>query len=203
MNSNKKFNIWKLLTSKLFLIGLTVIVVSAGFLTVGYDFYQDSDTKDLSFKDIGELATQSITATQVNVTDKSRDFFGMFDIPFTQTKYIYSYDVEIKAGYNFEEIVPDVNHTSKTVTIHLPEAEILSSELDEDSFKVYHESESIFTNVTLEENNKAVEKMKEDAQESAIKSGLLDEARENAETILTNFVDSFYGKGEYEIKFEG
>ena len=47
----------------------------------------------------------------------------------------------------------------------------MSNELDMDSFKVYHEEESIFSKITLEENNDAVKKMKLNAQENAIANG--------------------------------
>lgn len=64
----------------------------------------------------------------------------------------------------------------------------MSNELDMDSFKVYHEEESVFSKITLEENNDAVKKMKLNAQENAIANGLLENARSNAETMLTGFL---------------
>ena len=47
---------------------------------------------------------------------------------------------------------------------------------------------SIFSKITLEENNDAVKKMKLNAQENAIANGLLENARSNAETMLTGFL---------------
>ena len=49
----------------------------------------------LGFEDIGELATQAAYCTEVNVTEGARELFGL-TIPFTQSKYVYSYDVVIK-----------------------------------------------------------------------------------------------------------
>ena len=46
----------------------------------------------------------------------------------------------------------------------LPEVRILSSQVDEDSFRVYHEKESIFNQIRLEENNAAFAKLKEQAE---------------------------------------
>ena len=71
-----------------------------------------------------------------------------------------------------------------------------------DSFKVYHEEESIFSKITLEENNDAVKKMKLNAQENAIANGLLENARSNAETILTGFFGNVYDLDKYEIVFQ-
>ena len=53
----------------------------------------------LGFEDIGELATQAAYCTEVNVTEAAREFYGI-TIPFTQSKYIYSYNVEIQAGFD-------------------------------------------------------------------------------------------------------
>ena len=158
----------------------------------------ESQTTKIGFEDIGELATQSAYCTEVNVTEDARKFFGI-TIPFTQSKYIYSYDVEIKAGYDFTEI--EWTENGKKIEVELPEAKILSNEIDMDSLKIYHEDESIYSQITLEENNEAMKELQQNAQESAIENGLLENARTNAETILTSFFANVYDLDEYEIVF--
>lgn len=177
---------------------LIIAVVCAIALGVKNYIFSDSKTTKIGFEDIGELATQTAYCTEVNVTDASRELFGM-KIPFTQSKYIYSYDIEIKAGFDFTQIEWDVNGT--TIEVKLPEAKILSSEVDQDSLKVYHEDESIFRQISLEENNEAVAKLRETAENDAIENGLLDNARENAETILTSFFAGVYDMDKYTIVF--
>ena len=85
--------------------------------------------------------------------------------------------------------------------MRLPEAKILSSEVDQDSLEVYHEDESIFRQISLEENNEAVAKLRETAVNDAIENGLLENARENAESILTSFFAEVYDMDEYKIVF--
>lgn len=85
--------------------------------------------------------------------------------------------------------------------MELPEAKILSNEIDMDSLKIYHEDESIYSQITLEENNEAMKELQQNAQESAIENGLLENARTNAETILTSFFANVYDLDEYEIVF--
>ena len=82
------------------------------------------------------------------------------------------------------------------------EAKILSSEIDLDSFKVYHEDESIYRQIPLSENNEALKSLKEKAEEDAVANGLLENARSNAETILTGFFGNVYDLEEYEITFK-
>lgn len=179
------------------IILIIAVVCAIGFGVKNY-IVSDSKTTKIGFEDIGELATQTAYCTEVNVTDASRELFGM-KIPFTQSKYIYSYDIEIKAGFDFTEIEWDVN--GSTIEVRLPEAKILSSEVDQDSLEVYHEDESIFRQISLEENNEAVAKLRETAVNDAIENGLLENARENAESILTSFFAGVYDMDEYKIVF--
>ena len=181
-------------------VGILLIIAAVSAIGFGVKNYifSGSKTTKIGFEDIGELATQTAYCTEVNVTDASRELFGM-KIPFTQSKYIYSYDIEIKAGFDFTQVEWGVN--GSTIEVKLPEAKILSSEVDLDSLKVYHEDESIFRQISLEENNDAVAQLKETAEKDAVANGLLDNARENAETILTSFFAGVYDMDEYEIVF--
>ncbi len=174
---------------------LILAAVAAGVKSV---IFSESKTTKIGFEDIGELATQSAYCTEVNVTEAARELFGI-TIPFTQSKYIYSYDVEIKAGFDFQEITWEVK--DKTIEVRLPETKILSCDVDLDSMKIYHEDESIFRQITLEENNKALADLKQKAEEDAVANGLLENARSNGETILEGFFAGVYDLGEYEIVF--
>lgn len=159
----------------------------------------ESKTTKIGFEDIGELATQTAYCTELNITDKSRNLFGV-TIPFTQSKYIYSYDIVIKAGFDFEDITWEENETS--IEVKLPEAKVLSSEIVMDSFKIYQEDESIFTKITMTDNNEAMKDLKQKAEEDAIANGLLENARTNVETILTGFFGNVYDFEKYEIIFK-
>ena len=187
------------LTQKAVKIILIIAVIVILFIGVSRYFLTESRTTKLGFEDIGELATQTAYCTEVNVTEAARELFGM-TIPFTQSKYIYSYDIQIKAGLDFEEIEWEVN--GSTIEVRLPETKILSSEIDLDSFKVYLEDESIYREITLEENNEALKSMKQSAEDDAVANGLLENSRSNAETILTGFFGNVYDMDEYEIVFK-
>ena len=107
--------------------------------------------------------------------------------------------IVIKAGFDFTEIEWEIKDTA--ITVRLPEAKILSSELKWDSFKLYHEDESIFKQIKMEENNEALKNLVQNAETDAVANGLLDNARSNAETILRSFFGNVYNLEEYEIRF--
>ena len=178
-----------------------ILVVGIVGIGIGSKLTGNSKTNKLRFEDIGELATQVAYSTNVGVMDKSRDLFGI-SIPFTQSKYIYSYDYIIKAGLNFEDLNYKVNEMSKTITVELPEIKVLSNEVDIDSLKVYHEDESIFTQIKLGDNNSQMKEMREEAEEHAIENGLLEAAEENAKVLIMSYFAQVYDLEVYTIKYK-
>lgn len=78
---------------------------------------------------------------------------------------------------------------------------IISNEPKPDSFKVYLEDESIFAPFTVTDNNNALKKSQEDAQEKAIANGLYENARKNAESLITAFFARDYDLNQYTVEF--
>lgn len=184
---------------------LGIVIVIVFFMSLGWGikstFSTSNKTTKLGFEDIGELATQVAYCSEVSMTNDIRQLFGI-DIPFTQSKLVYSYDVVIKAGMDFTEVKWNVDEKKKIINVEMPEVKVLSNEIDLDSFKVYHESESIFNRITLTDNNKALKALKETAQKDAIKNGLLENAQTNAETILDGFFGNEYDLEKYKIVYK-
>lgn len=193
------------------LISLIVVAVIAG----GACFYigtiskpkqdhEETVTK-LSLKDIGTLATQEAYVTVVETMDNNREFFST-QVPLTNSVCIFSHDFEITAGYDFEKIVPQVEpktgNKKGTITISLPKAKILSNGMVPDKEHVYYEKESIFNNLSEEEKAELRKKMGKQAKDTAIKNGLLKQAKSNAKKVLTNFIYNIYDSEDYEIVFK-
>ena len=178
------------------LIAVIVIALGAG-LYFGKSLSSESRITKLGFEDMGELATQAAYCTMV---EAARDLFGV-EIPFTQSRLIYSYDVIVRAGLDFEQIEWSVDEPNKVIEVKLPEIKVLNSELDTESFKLYLEDESIFRRISMEENNDSMIEMEENARRQAVGNGLLDEARANAEAILRSFFAGVYDLEKYEIVF--
>lgn len=193
--------------AKLF-ITITIVLIlgialASAVIGLSKHFSTDGKTTKLGFENIGELATQSVTCTSVRVDTKDRSIFGM-SIPFTKSKAIYSYDTTIKAGINFSNVkwrLEDTEESEKNIYVDIPEIQILSIEIDPNSFKLYHEDESIFAPMTLEEHNESMKELESTAQEDAIKNGLYDKALENAKVLLTAFISQVYDQDEYKIIF--
>ena len=151
--------------------------------------------------DIGELATEEYYYTGVESFDSSKSIKG-FDLPFTTSRFIYSYDGVIKAGIDFEEIEVEKDDLKKLIVVTLPQSKILSSEIDHDSFKLYDEKQSIFNPLHVTDVNDTIKDLKAKAEADAIKKGVLTRADKNAVTMLKQFLKSTYDLGDYTIKVQ-
>ena len=160
-----------------------------------------SKTTNLGLKNIGELATQAGYFTTVQTISKARDVLGV-EVPGTRSNYVYSYDGTIKAGINFEEVTLDVDEENHIIHVTFPEFKILSTEIDDDSFILYNDGSNLFTSLKLEDVNQSNAELKKTAKESAIKNGILENARANAEVLVKGFLASMYDLSVYTIDFQ-
>ena len=187
----------------LFLICLAIILICitiiAGMLVQTRKNKVESRTVAFGLRDIGELVTQAGYFTTVQATTDARTLFG-FDIPFTKSKYIYSYDGIVKAGLDFSQI--EVNDEAKIATVKLPEIKVLDVTIDNDSLKIYDESQSIFTPLHIEDLNNAQIELKAKAEETALENDLIGQAAQNAKTIISGFLSGTLDLKDYTIKFE-
>lgn len=202
IKDNKNIILKILFNKKVISVLVVLIIIFGVALGIGEFLKTNSKTTKLRFENIGELATQTAYTSTVEVVDKSRKLFNNFEIPFTQSKYIFSYDTEIKAGINFEKIEWDVDETSKIITVKLPKAMIISRDLKEDTFEVFHEQESIFCSITLSDINQSLEELENKAEKNAVQNGLLERAEENAQVIVSQFIGQVYDLNEWIIKYK-
>ena len=153
-----------------------------------------------NMSNIGKLCTAEYNYTHVEHVDSSREIKG-FKIPFTKSMFIYSYDGAIMAGIDFADIQIDKDDTEKTITVILPDVEIISSEVYHDSFQLYDEKNNIFNPISVTDVADSLVDLENSEKEKAIGDGLLDKARTNAITLVENFIGS-YDVEEYEIIVE-
>lgn len=184
-----------ILVAALLLLAVAGLAVFAAQLTGNI-----SRTTAFGLKNIGELATQAGYFTTVQTISKSRDVLGIV-VPGTQSNYVYSYDGVIKAGINFEELDISVDDLRHEITIRFPEFRILSTEIDDDSFTLYNDGANLFTSLKLEDVNRSNTELKKAARETAVRNGILENARTNAELLIRGFLAGMYDLSVYTIRF--
>lgn len=190
---------WRIARGIVIAVVIVLVFGAVAFLIQKAGVFESKATQ-LGFKDIGELATQSAIVTVVHATDEPRKIFGTA-VPLTRSTFIYSYDMDIKAGFDFEKIEWTANDETKTISVVLPEAEVLSETIVEGSFKQYYEANNIFNPLSMEMTDEALMQMMKEAKEKAIENGLLENARSNAEQILKPFFANAYDMSQYTLTF--
>ncbi len=157
---------------------------------------------DFGFKDVGKLVTQQWYGRMVEDSSTDRTIKDLIHIPFTESRLIFSIDVEVLAAIDFAEIEYEMMEEENKVVISLPHAEIYKAYEVQNSFKLYLESESIFNNISAEEQQAMKDKIVDDAKEKALETGLLDNADANAKTLITNMVRGNERTKDYDVEFQ-
>ena len=159
---------------------------------------------DFGFKDVGVLVTQEWYGRIVEVASKDRKLFGVISIPFTESKLIFSMDVEVLAGVNFEEIEYDIKNENdkKEVVIKLPHAYVYKKYVVDNSFESYLDSKSWFTNINSTDQQSLRDRVTEEGAKKALELGILDKADANAKNIIINMIKSNETTKNYEVVFE-
>ena len=155
---------------------------------------------NFGLEDVGELVTQLGHFTNVQVDKEARDLWGM-TLPFTQSKYIYSYDGTVKASIDFAQIAIAADHEQKQIIITLPEDVKLDVTVDPNSMVIYDESRNIFTPLNLERTNAALVQFESEVRDKAIGNGIEQAARDNAKLLVKSLVAQAVASEGYTIIF--
>lgn len=151
-------------------------------------------------KETAELNTGSYLCTTVMTKADSRKIKG-WNIPLTQKSFTISYDGTVKAGIK-DLTKAEVSQNNDKVIVKLPEVEITGTEIDNDSFEVLDESNGIFNTISLNDVNDAQKELKEKMEQRAVEKGILDIAKNNAETLVAELLKSPTGQYKVEIEWK-
>lgn len=187
-----KFTKWVLF------IVLLLLIVCVG-IKYSKIFEHKETVLDFGFKDVGELVTQEWYGRILEDSSKDRKLFNKISIPFTNSRIIFSLDVEVTAGLDFKEIEYRVINET-TIKIKLPKAKIYKYYQVPNTFNDYLDDESWFTNITSKERHDLEDAVVEKGKETALKSGLLEKADKNAKIIIEQMVKS--QNKNFKIKWE-
>lgn len=109
----------------------------------------------------------------------------------TKKAFSMIYQADIRAGIDLS--LAKVEVTPRTVTIHLPETQVQSIEVDTETLRFYDEKLAIFNWSNKEDISSAISAARKDAEEHANLENLKSQARSQAEKVLTKLVDPLAG----------
>lgn len=205
--------------TKICAIVLALIIVALGALLVGRSQIKKKTDKEeptvvnpvapeisldvinLEIQNIAELATVEYLFTDAARFSDSKEIKG-WSIPLTEKSFLMKWDGVIKAGINVNDIGIDIDDEKMIITLTMPEATILSYDVDESSVEVLDEKDNIFNNITVEDKVGFDEATENAMKERAIENGLLDQALSQAKITIEGLLTANPVIAEnYEIVF--
>ena len=158
-----------------------------------------TDIIEEGLHDMGILVTEDYCFKEVTTFESEKTVAWVVNL---NSKLVMGYEGTLYAGIDFEKVTVKKDDSAKKITVFVPASEIMSRELDYDSFEVYEEDVSRWNPITAEDYNGSVEELINRAEERAIERGILEKADKNARTIIESFIESLLGRDEYKIVFE-
>ena len=151
--------------------------------------------------EMGQLITAEYYFTAVaSASTQLAPILGI-KLGFTESSFLAGYDGVITAGIDFSLIRVDKDEEKGRVTVTMPAAVIFNVDIDPDSFQLYNETSSIFTDITAEDYNNALLELEATEREKALARGILDNADENARKLVRSFIGSLLDPAEYAVEF--
>lgn len=149
---------------------------------------------------VKELTTLKYKYTNVGSFENQAEFYGV-KLPFTQKKFIISYDGEVNAGINLDEAEVNINNKDKKISINIPKAKILNHSIDEDSLTIFDEKNSIFNQLEVKDfsdfRKDEMKKVEKDLEEK----GFLEEADKKTKDAIVEILKINPLLEDYEIEF--
>ena len=163
---------------------VSVLVLTFSFLTNRNTSKVTSALISNRIEAAQELITEKYYYTNTYSEKNAKDLYG-WNIPFTETSYIISYDGIVSAGLDLSKLNVDVQDVSKKIVITLPEAQITHHEIDPNSFKVLDQQNSIFNPVQINDYTQVQEQQKTNIETKLIENGeFLRRAKEDAKNVI-------------------
>ena len=185
------------------LVCVTIIVVVLGAVFFTMRSSGNDSTKitnavvEEKLSAIAELATYQMEYKDIKTETNIRRFFDLFDIPGTTNSIIITYHGVIKVGYQFSEINPEVDELTKTITVKLPPAMVLSNEIDEDRME-FIENNNLLNPIKCKALTDYIQEIKAEELARAEEQGIYELAEQNAKDLIRDELAEFEG---YTIVF--
>ena len=150
-------------------------------------------------RELDRLATVRVTESILVTRESGSE--NALDRLFSGEKVLLVATGDVEAGVDLSEVgEDDVRVEGETVTIRLPEPEVLSASLDEERTRVYDRD---FSPLNVRPDDDLVEEARlvavEKVEAAARENGILDTAETNAEDSIRAFVETL---GFGEVSFE-
>lgn len=184
---------------------LIVCLLAFAFLIgsfIGKEQARPTITSDLienRIEKVKELVTLDYHYTNMGQFENHNTFYG-WRVPFTEKKFIVSYNGLIKAGVDLSDM--QVRLKENSILITLPPAHIISHEIDEYSIKVFDEKSSVFNPILISDYKTFSQDQKKEVETQAVQRGLIQQAQKRSEEAIREILLTDKALENYRIEFQ-
>ena len=161
----------------------------------------NSDTIKNQILSVKELTTLKYKYTNVGSFENQSEFYGV-KLPFTQKKFIISYDGEVNAGIDLEDCKVEIDNEEKIISIDLPEAKILNHFIDENSLTIFDEKNSIFNQLEIKDFSDFRKEEMKKMEDKLLSEGFLDQANQKTRQAIGEILKINPFLEDYKIEFK-
>lgn len=148
-----------------------------------------------------ELITTRYYYTDADIFEDYKQLLGR-RLPFTTNKTVFTYEGSVGLGFDFSEITVAVDSDQRVITLTLPDVQIVSNEIDADSFRYFDVSNSVFNQTEMGDITQLIAVLKDKTAERVMKDAdLLAQAESNAEQVLLGFLRASDLLQAYTVNF--
>ena len=94
-----------------------------------------------------------------------------------------------------------IDRIKKEITVTMPAVRIFDIYVDDESLVVYMETRNVVNPIKLDVLSESRVKMKEEVKKTALSNGILENARKNAEVLVSGFIQGMFTDENYAITF--
>lgn len=200
---------------RLLLITLGVLIITA--VGVGASIYVKNESGELVKKTVasadentpesiiegkvrrlGLVETVSTTYTHVSTMSESKQWFGI-SIPGSSNTFVITVEGKITVGVDMSKATVSYDEEKGEYKVKLPRAQVMSNELDDDSWKYFDEKSDTFKSLSVDDTDDAYTQVESKEEEKAIDNGILDEAQRIAGALVISYLSGIDVVGDNKI----
>lgn len=188
---------------------IILLVVVIGLIVGGFSIYKNMKIRDNretltskieeNISSLKELSTVSYNYTNIAEYKNNLQLSGI-DIPFTKKTFLVKYSGYLKAGVDDLEII-NLDDNMKKAKVIMARPKVFDNVIIEEEVYFYNEKDSAFNRLKFDELYEILKDEKVKTQDEIVEKGFLNDARDNAEKIITDYLYTLgYESVEFEIK---
>ena len=148
-----------------------------------------------------DLITTRYYYTDADIFEDYKQLLG-YRLPFTTNKTVFTYEGVVGIGFDLSDVGIEVDAERKMIVLSLPAEQIVSNEIDADSFRYYDVTSSVFNETEMGDITELINVLKKKTAERVIQDpALLEQAQNNAEQILLGFLRASELTQAYTVNF--